>query len=197
MAEAGWRYGMGAPRDKDDVIERALKSAAQFRSRPNLEAGVPQSRPPAPPTPSTSGFGRIRPSPSASPAPAGVRPKASHWLLRKRPMSALEQAVCALVRKNRRELQISQSQLARLLNTNVRSIKRWERNQCKPTRRQRLLLWRLSDFAKNHGLEAFRARFMQDEEPRYSQPGPAGRLGELLFDSYARPRPTGQPGGLG
>jgi DNA-binding transcriptional regulator YiaG len=192
MAEAGWRYGMGVHgNNKDDAVERALKSADQGHP-----VGVPQSWSPAS-LPLTSGFGRTWPSPSASPAPGMVRPKASRWLLRKRPMTALEQAICALVRETRRELQISQSQLARLLNTTVRSIKRWERNQCKPTRGQRLLLWRLSDFAKNNGLEAFRARFMQDEEPRYNQPGPAGRLGELLFDSYARPRPTGQPGGLG
>jgi hypothetical protein len=112
-------------------------------------------------------------------------------------MSASERAVCDWVIETRRDWQISQSQLAHLLNTNIRTIKRWERYECKPTRRQRMWLGRLSEYVKDHGLEAFRQRFLQDEEGRYHMPGPAGRLGELRFDAQLRPRPLAQPGGLG
>lgn len=199
MAEAGWRGGVGLPGDQEDAVEWAWKSAAQARSRPNRQAGAAQSWPPPPPPRSTSGFGRTQPGPSVSArqAPAAARPKASPWVLRKRPMSGLEREACHRVIELRRELQISQSQLARLLNVNIRTVKRWERYQCKPQRRQRQWLWRLSDYAKNYGLEAFRVRFLRDEEPRYHQSGPAGRLGTLLFDTELKLRPTGGAAGLG
>jgi hypothetical protein len=98
-------------------------------------------------------------------------------------MLPLERAVCDQVKEIRRELQLSQTQLARLLNTSVRTIKRWERYVCKPRRHQRQWLWTLSEYVKNHGPEALRARFLQGEEGRYRKPGPAARLAENVFDS--------------
>jgi DNA-binding XRE family transcriptional regulator len=111
-------------------------------------------------------------------------------------MSALERAVCDRVIEARRELQISQSQLAHVLNTHIRTVKRWERYQCKPRRLKRLLLGKLSQYVKDHGMEAFRQRFLR-EEGRYNKPGPAERLGELWFDSQLRPRPTTEAGDHG
>jgi len=125
-----------------------------------------------------------------------VRPKAPSCL-RKRPLTPSERAVCDWVKQTRAELQISQSQFARLLNTDVRTVKRWESYQCKPRRHQRHWLWTFSEFVKNHGAEAARKRYLQDEEPRFEKPGPAGRLGELLFDSQLRPKPSTVLGGQG
>ena len=198
MAEAFWQYGGGVPRDKDDVVERALNQAAQARKHPSVQTVGAQSRQPAPSPLSTAGFGSHRPSPSATPrhAQSGARPKPSSCL-RKRPMTAAERAVCDWVKNTREELQISQSQLAHLLNTDVRSVKRWEGYKCKPRRHLRQWMWTFSEFVKNHGAEAARKRFLRDEEGRYNQPGPAGRLGELLFDTQLRPKPSTEPGGEG
>ena len=190
MAESFWRAGMCAP----DVNgrgsgERAANSASQ---NPGLPVDVLDAQPrepsaaPARPILERPDF---RPEMYPALAPAGVKPTAP-WLLRKRALSEWEHRICDRVTQLRCEWKLSQLQLARLLNTTVRSVKRWEAHRCKPTERQRQLLGSLLEYVKTNGLTAFMGRFVR-EEPRYRKPGPADRSAENAFDSkVARESPS-------
>jgi len=71
------------------------------------------------------------------------------------------------------------------VNTTVRTVKRWEAHECKPTQRQRQFLGTLAEYVQTNGLSAFMDRFVR-EEPRYHKPGPAD-----AFDSrVARDSPS-------
>ena len=101
---------------------------------------------------------------------------------RKYPLSAAEHQICSEVGRLRVEWALSQSQFARLLNTSVRTVKRWESHSHKPTPDVRIILASFQDYIAAHGLDAFRERFVR-EEPRRGKPGPAERLIDLAFDA--------------
>ena len=123
---------------------------------------------------------------------------------RKYPLSAAEHQICAAVARLRVEWALSQSQFVRLLNTAVRTVKRWESHSHKPTPEVRIILASFQDYIAAHGLEAFRERFVR-EEPRRGKPGPAERLIDLAFDAWVAgpvhrldpPAATSEGGGRG
>jgi len=65
---------------------------------------------------------------------------------------------------------LSQSQLARLLMTNRREIRRWEGGEDVPEPHQQWFLQLFVEYVRTNGLRAFRRRFMR-EAPRYGKVG--------------------------
>jgi DNA-binding transcriptional regulator YiaG len=114
---------------------------------------------------------------------ASVAPRHSVRQIGKAPvMTAWDYKLCEEVKQLRRQLGISQAQLARLCNASLRSVKRWEAHQGKPLARTRTLLERFRRYVEANGLRAFHQRYLRDE-PRYHKPGPADRLAENAFDT--------------
>ncbi len=101
---------------------------------------------------------------------------------RRHPLSEAEHRICDQVASFRRECGLSQLQLARILNTSVREVKRWENHECKPANSKREFLGILVKFVEVNGLPVFLERFVR-ETPRYRRSGPADRLVENAFDS--------------
>src|ERR1019366_5310907 len=81
-----------------------------------------------------------------------------------------EHRICDDVARLRREWGLSQSQFARLFLTDVRTMKRWQAREMKPTPRHRWLLRLFALYVERKGLRAFRHRFFR-QNPRYGKPG--------------------------
>jgi DNA-binding transcriptional regulator YiaG len=81
-------------------------------------------------------------------------------------MTAWGHELCEEVKQLRRQLGISQAQLARLCNVSLRSVKRWEAYQGKPLARTRRLLEHFRRYVEAKGLYSFRQGYLC-EEPRY------------------------------
>lgn len=78
----------------------------------------------------------------------------------------------------RRKLRISQAQLASLLMTDRRTVRRWEAQETVPNARQQWFLQLLGQYVAVHGVRAFSSRFMS-ASGRYSKPGrPAYRASD-------------------
>jgi len=90
--------------------------------------------------------------------------------------------LCEEVKQLRRQLGISQTQLARLCNVGLRTVKGWEAHRGIPRACARILLERFRWYVEAKGLQAFHQRYVC-EEPRYHKSGPAERLAENAFDS--------------
>ena len=110
-------------------------------------------------------------------------PRHSVRQTRKAPlMTAWGHQLCEEVKQLRRQLGISQTQLARLGNVGLRTVKGWEAHRGKPLARTRTLLEHFRRYVEAKGLQAFHQRYVR-EEPRYHKSGPADRLAENAFDS--------------
>lgn len=78
----------------------------------------------------------------------------------------------------RRKLHLSQAQLASLLMTDRRAVRRWEAQEMSPNARQQWFLQLLGQYAAVHGISAFTSRFVSGRG-RYSTPGrPAHRASD-------------------
>jgi transcriptional regulator with XRE-family HTH domain len=86
---------------------------------------------------------------------------------------ATQKAATGLARqivRLRQKLGLSQAQLASLLMTEARTVRRWEAQETIPTDRQLWFLQLLGQYAATHGVRAFSSRFTCGPG-RYSQPG--------------------------
>ena len=156
MAEAFWRAGMTAlDVNRPGSGECAANSAGQNPALP-VDVLDPQPREPSA-VPARPILERpdFRPEMYPAPAPVGVKPTAP-WLLRKRALSEWEHAIYDQVTRLRSEWRLSQLQFARLLNTTVRTVKRREAHECKPTQRQRQFLGTLLEYVKTDVLQLWR-----------------------------------------
>lgn len=188
MAFNAWQFGMtGEPGDPRSETQKFLDKLRNGSLR--SESDAPGKRPltSAPTASAAGGTPDIDPRFFHEEVPNGEEPFTRHQPRALRPE---EHQICDGVKQARRELELSQLQLARVLNTTVRSVKRWEAHKCKPAARQRQFLDLLVKYADENGLPAFIERYVR-EEPRYQKSGPASSLAENSFDSrVARESPA-------
>jgi DNA-binding transcriptional regulator YiaG len=189
MAFNGWQFGLaGEPGDPRSELEKYVaKLLSGGVSRPVSEAPGKRPLKSSPTASATGGTSYSDPRVFHGEVPTGEERGTRHQPRALRPW---EHRICDRVKQFRRDCGLSQLQLARVLNTSLRSVKRWEAHQGKPTERQRQFLGFLVKCVEENGLPAFIERYVR-EEPRYHKSGPASSIAENAFDSgIARKSPS-------
>jgi DNA-binding transcriptional regulator YiaG len=186
MAFNAWQFGLtcepGDPRSETERYVAKLLSGGILSEAPGKR---PLKSPPT--ARATGGTPCIDPRVFHGEGPNREERDTRHQPRALRPW---EHKICDRVKQFRRDCSLSQLQLARVLNTSLRSVKRWEAHKGKPTERRRKFLGFLVKYVAENGLPAFIGRYVR-EEPRYQKSGPASSLAENSLDSrVARESPS-------
>jgi len=100
-----------------------------------------------------------------------------------RVVSTDERRSCRAMAAARRKWKLSQKQFAGLFFTSPPTVERWESRQFSPSLHQQWLLGLLASYAREHGMAAFRRRFVR-QPPRYGKRGRPAGTREKNVDVY-------------